>query len=179
MKELSLHILDLVQNSIKAEAKNIKIEINEDTKKDILEIIIKDDGFGMDCNTLENVLNPFYTTRTTRNVGLGLSLIKAAANRCEGDLVVKSQKNVGTELIIDFKYSHIDRAPIGNMSDTITCLLNVCEDIDILYIHKVNNNNFVFDTKKIKDILEEVNLNSPDIILWIKDYINENITELY
>lgn len=179
MKELSLHILDLVQNSIKAEAKNIMIEINEDTKKDILEIIIKDDGFGMDNNTLENVLNPFYTTRTTRNVGLGLSLIKAAANRCEGDLVVKSKKNVGTELFIDFKYSHIDRAPIGNMSDTITCLLNVCEDIDVLYTHKVNNNNFVFDTKKIKDILEEVNLNSPDIILWIRDYINENISKLY
>lgn len=179
MKELSLHILDLVENSFKADAKLIEVNIKEKIEEDILYITIEDDGKGMDKEFLEIVDDPFITTRTTRDVGLGLSLTKAAAQRCDGDLKIASQKNKGTKVECWFKYSHIDRAPIGDMSETVASLLNYRSDVDILYIHEVNENRFIFDTREIKKILDGVEINSSKVLLWIKDYIRENIDKLH
>jgi anti-sigma regulatory factor (Ser/Thr protein kinase) len=179
VKEISLHILDLAQNSIDAKANYIKIKIDEDIQNDRLTIIIEDNGHGMDKELLKKVEDPFITTRKTRRVGLGIPLTKAAVLRCEGEFRINSEKGKGTKVEFYFQYNHIDRAPIGDIGQTITTLLNSRDNLDIEYIHSVNGNNFVFDTKEIKKILDGVDIQRPDILLWIKDYINENIDELH
>jgi anti-sigma regulatory factor (Ser/Thr protein kinase) len=179
MKELALHILDLTQNSITAGADLIKITVNENLKNDILTIILEDNGCGMDAVRAEEVKNPFVTSRTSRKVGLGIPLMLAACQRCEGDLIIESQKNVGTKLIATFKYSHIDRAPIGNMAETIVCLLIGADNIDFIYNHIVNEEEFCFDTTEIRQTLgEEVPLSSPEVLDWVKDYIYEGLSNL-
>ncbi|MTI68782.1 MAG: ATP-binding protein [Firmicutes bacterium] len=179
MKELSLHILDLAENSIDAEAKLLKITIKELLKEDKLIIIIEDDGKGMDEEFLSKVTNPFVTTRKTRGVGFGLSLMKASCERCEGNFKIDSKKNVGTKLKASFEHSHIDRAPLGKIEETITTLINNNKDINIVYRHVVNTNEFVLDTREIKEMLEDVDINNADVLLWIRDYIKENLKELY
>ncbi|MDP3387058.1 MAG: ATP-binding protein [Eubacteriales bacterium] len=178
MKELSLHILDIVQNSIKADASLIEIEVNEHIASDMLSISIKDNGNGMDEETLQKVIDPFFTTRTVRNVGLGIPLLKIAAERCNGSFMINSKIHEGTEVKAIFGYSHIDRAPLGRMGDTMMVLLNNSEKFEIFYKHIYNGSEFVFDTKEIKNILDDVDISSPDILLWIKDYIRENIDDL-
>jgi hypothetical protein len=178
MKELSLHILDIAQNSIKAEANLIEIEIDENINNNLLSISIKDNGNGMDEEILKKVIDPFFTTRTVRNVGLGIPLLKNAAERCDGSFEISSRIGFGTEVKAVFVYNHIDRAPLGKMGDTMMVLLNNSEKFEIYYKHIYNSNEFVFDTKEIRALLEDVNITSPDILLWIKDYIKENIDEL-
>ena len=178
MKELSLHILDLVENSIRAKANLIIINVLEDILKDILTIEIEDNGSGIDKELLKKVDDPFVTTRTTRKVGLGLSLIKASALSCDGDFKISSQKNIGTKVYFSFRHSHIDRVPIGDMGKTITAVINQCQDNEIIYNHQYNDKSFTIDTRKIKDILDGVSIKSPDVLIWIKDYINSNIKEI-
>lgn len=178
MKELSLHILDVVQNSIGAQASLVKIEINEDIKKDLLEIKIRDNGHGMDAATLQKVLDPFYTTRTTRKVGLGIPLFAQAAKSCGGDFKIFSQKGKGTEIVASFILSHIDRAPIGSMADTMVSLIAMRPDVDFVYRHCVGDRGFVLDTREIKKTLEEVPINNPMVIDWIKEFIEQNLNEI-
>lgn len=178
MKDLSLHILDLAENSLKANCTELEILVNEDLKRDILEIRIKDNGIGMDESFLKIADDPFITTRKTRSVGLGLSLAKAAALRCEGSFSIKSKKGNGTEILFSFKYSHIDRAPLGNIGETIVSIINNRPDVEIRYSHFYNENKFIFDTRETKKILEDVNIDNVDVLLWIKEYINENINKL-
>ncbi len=179
MKELSLHILDLAENSINAGASLIKILIDEDIENDLFKLCIKDNGKGMSKELLKNVDNPFVTTRKTRKVGMGISLMKLAAQRCGGNLQISSKVNKGTKLKCKFIHSHIDRAPLGSMSQTLVSLINNNSNIDILYVHKYNDEKFIFDTKKIKEILGEVQINSIEVLLWIKDYIKENEKKIY
>ncbi len=179
MKELSLHILDLVENSLKAEAELIKVTITEDTVKDILIIEIEDNGKGMEKDFLERVDDPFTTTRKTRKVGLGLSLMKAAALRCEGSFNIFSEKNKGTRVYCTFKHSHIDRAPLGNMGQTITAIINQCTHTDLVYTHIYNDKCFILDTKEISGIIDGISINSTKILLWICNYVNNNINNLY
>jgi anti-sigma regulatory factor (Ser/Thr protein kinase) len=179
MKELALHILDLVQNSITADADLVKISIDENLTKDNLVITIEDNGSGMDETQAEKVKDPFVTSRTSRKVGLGIPLMLAACQRCEGDLRIDSQKNVGTKLIATFKHSHIDRAPLGNMTDTMVSLIIGAGDINFVYIHIVNQEEFCFDTREIRHALgDDVPLWSPDVLDWIRDYINEGLSNL-
>lgn len=179
MKELALHILDLAQNSITAGADIIKLTINESLTSDVLTITLEDNGCGMDVVQAEQVKDPFVTSRTSRKVGLGIPLMLAACQRCEGDLSIESQKNVGTKLVATFKHSHIDRAPIGNMAETIVSLLIGAENINYVYIHIVNKEEFCFDTREIRQTLgEEVPLTEPDVLDWVKDYINEGLSNL-
>lgn len=179
MKELSLHILDLVENSIKAKAELISITVLEDISKDIFAIEIEDNGIGMDEEFLEKVEDPFVTTRTTRKVGLGVPLMKAAALRCDGDFNISSQRNVGTKLHCSFKHSHIDRAPLGNMGETLLAIINQCDENEVVYKHQVDNKSFIMDTREVKKVLDGLSIRSTDVLLWIKDYINSNIKELY
>ncbi|EOC99839.1 ATP-binding protein [Caldisalinibacter kiritimatiensis] len=179
MKELSLHILDLAQNSIRANANLVRIEIREDFEKDRFELVIEDNGDGMDKELLSRVTDPFITTRKTRKVGLGLSLMKAAALRCEGDLKINSQKGVGTKIQCYFKHSHIDRAPLGDIGETIMILMNNEKDIDIEYVHYVNDEVFKFTTKEVKKVLGDDDIRTAEVLLWIKDYVNEKIGYLH
>jgi anti-sigma regulatory factor (Ser/Thr protein kinase) len=179
MKELALHILDLAQNSITAGADLIKLTINESLKNDILSITIEDNGCGMDVAQAEKVKDPFVTSRTSRKVGLGIPLMLAACQRCEGNLSIESQKNVGTKLIATFKHSHIDRAPMGNMAETIGCLIIGAENIDFVYVHIIDQEEFCLDTREIRQALgAEVPLSEPDVLDWIKNYINEGLSNL-
>lgn len=172
-----MHVLDLVENSISANAKLIKISIIEDIKNNILEIVIEDDGDGMDQEFLSIADNPFTTTRKTRNVGLGLSLTKAATKRTDGDFHIISQKGKGTKVVATFRYDHIDRAPVGDMGSTIATILSK-DEADILYIHKINCKQFIFDSKEVRKILGDISLATPEVMLWINDYVNENISAL-
>ncbi len=178
MKELSLHILDLVENSINAQAKLVIITIIEDLNNNFLKIVIEDNGNGMDKNLLSVADDPFTTTRKTRNVGLGLSLMKAAALRTNGDFSITSEKGKGTKVVATFRHDHIDRAPLGNIGETIAVLLSREERIDYLYIHQVNNKQFKFDTREIREFLGEVSIKTPKVILWVQDYINSNLNLL-
>ncbi len=178
MKELSLHILDITTNSINAGANKIEIKVEIDTNENYFRINIKDNGKGISKNIQQQVMNPFYTTRKIRNVGLGIPLLKAAAEQCEGFLKIQSVENVGTEVIAEFKNSHIDRAPLGKIEESILTILNFNEKFDLIYIHDVNGKRFVFDTREIKEILGEVDIKTPKILMWIKEYIRENIDKI-
>ena len=175
MLELSLHVLDIVNNSIKANAETVKIEIDEQIKKNLLTISIEDDGCGMDEEFLRNVKDPFRTTRTTRKVGMGLSLFEAAAVATGGWLKIESEKNVGTKVIATFTHDHIDRQPIGDMAQTILTLISGNESVDFLYHHIKDDKEFIFDTKEIKKILGDISFNNPEITLWLSEYIKEGL----
>lgn len=179
MKELSLHILDIVQNSISAGANLVEINIDEDTIKDKLTIIVRDNGRGMDMQVAEKAKDPFYTSRSTRKVGLGIPLFAAAAERCGGSLTINSAPGKGTEVSAVFVHSHIDREPIGNIWDTIAGLIACSENVDFKYTHKFNGRVFEMDTREIKNVLKEVPITSIDVIEWIRDYVKSGIKSIY
>ena len=149
MEDLSLHILDVVENSIEANASKIEIKIVEGEKKDLLEIEIKDNGRGMNKETVNKVLDPFYTTRTTRRVGMGLSLLAQAARESNGDFEINSKVGRGTEVKATFQYSHIDRKPIGDMKNTLITLMVSHPEINFIYEHQDEDGNYVLDSKDI------------------------------
>lgn len=143
MEDLSLHILDIAENSITAGAKNIEIKILEDTKKNFLRIEIIDDGKGMTEEQIQKAIDPFFTSRTTRRVGLGLPLLKQAAAAANGSMEIKSTVGKGTHVSATFQLSHIDLQPMGNIADTIMAIVASSPDINIKYVHKRNGKQFV------------------------------------
>lgn len=176
MRELSLHLMDILENSISAKANFIKVEINEEIIQDKLAISVIDNGCGMDSELTSKVTDPFVTLRTTRKVGLGISLFKSACERCEGSFIITSEVNKGTTIYASMKYNHIDRAPLGRIGNTLASeLLTV--GVDILYTHRVNEKEFVFDSREIKKVVGN-DLSNPDIFIWIKEYISENIENI-
>jgi len=150
MEDLSLHILDIVENSIAAMAKRIEIRIDEDRARDLVTIEIKDDGKGMDEQTLKKALDPFYTTRTTRRVGLGLSLLQQAAKDSEGTFDLSSAPGEGTTVNAAFRMSHPDCKPMGDIGRTIQVLVISHPEIDFLYEHKKDNSTYRFDTREVR-----------------------------
>ncbi|MGM0411373.1 MAG: ATP-binding protein [Bacillota bacterium] len=178
MKELSLHILDIVQNSIAANADNIEIVIKEDLEDNLFEIIIEDDGKGMTKKESEKALDPFVTSRTTREVGLGLPFLKKAAENCNGEFLLESESGKGTKIKASFEHNHIDRAPLGNITDTLITLITTNKELDFFYYHLYNNKEFSFSTKEIKEEIDGISINNIEVIHWIKDYINENLSNL-
>lgn len=149
MEDLSLHILDVVENSVEANASKIVIKIIEEKSKDSLVIEIKDNGRGMNRETINKVLDPFYTTRTTRKVGLGLSFLAQAAKESNGNFEIYSKVGEGTEVKATFQYSHIDRKPIGNMNDTIVTLIISHPEINFIYEYQNEKENYILDSKEI------------------------------
>jgi hypothetical protein len=174
MEDLSLHILDIVENSVAANADKIEIRISEDKKKDLLSLEIIDNGTGMDKKTVEKVLDPFYTTKTVRRFGFGLPLLSEAAKAASGNLSIKSKKGEGTKIKADFQYSHIDRKPLGNISQTIITLVMGNPGLDLIYVHKRNGQKYSFDTRKIKEQLEGMPINSPAGIRMIKEDLKKD-----
>jgi anti-sigma regulatory factor (Ser/Thr protein kinase) len=177
MRELALHILDVVENAIEAGAQQVDLAVVEDLASDRLTITIRDDGRGMDAATLNQVRDPFFTTRTTRHVGLGIPLFAAAAARCAGNLTIESMPGQGTTVAATFKYSHIDRAPLGDMAQTLMCILMRGANVDLHYVHRViagargNEHLFEFDTREIKQELGGVSLSYPDVREWLSEFI--------
>lgn len=164
MRELSLHILDIVENGITAGGDCIWIEIDEARKEDQLKIVIRDNGSGMPVEKMKNINDPFITSRTTRRVGLGLSLLAAAAERCDGTLRVDSQPGKGTKVEAIFRYSHIDRAPVGDMAATVTTLLIGNPGIDFVYTHWIDGKDFSLDTRELRNARDDMSLSDPMVI---------------
>ena len=179
MKELSLHILDLVENSVKAGAKLIEVTVVEKISENIIYFEIKDNGCGMEAEFLENVINPFTTTRTTRKVGLGIPLTKLACEQAEGSFHIESTPGAGTYLKAAFMYDHIDRQPLGDMKSTMLMLITMREHTDFIYSHTVNDKDFKLDTRELKEILGGVSFNEPEVRNWLNEYLSENIESLY
>ncbi len=175
MKELSLHILDIAKNSVKAKASLIEIVVTEDEEKNLFSIGINDNGCGMTEEFLQTVKDPFSTTRTTRKVGMGIPLFEAASVQCGGGLQITSKVGVGTKVLADFQHNHIDRAPLGDMAGTMKTLIWGSPEIDFLYRHKKNGAEFVLDTRELRKILGGVPLDTPDVLEWIEGYIKEGL----
>ncbi len=177
MKELSLHILDIAENSVNADADKIEIIVSENIKKDSLSIIISDNGRGMDNETVERITDPFTTSRTTRKVGLGIPFLKAAAEACEGNLVIDSRLGEGTQIKVTFKHSHIDRMPLGDLQGTFLSLLIGYPQINWVFKFQVNENTFELDDRPIKDTLDGLPLSEPAVINYLKETIAEGFKE--
>lgn len=179
MKELSLHILDIVQNSINASATLVNLSIVENQADNVLILSIEDNGRGMDDEMIKKVKDPFFTTRTTRKVGLGIPLLIAAAERCDGRVDISSAAHKGTNITAWFKYNHIDLAPMGDIADTLSGLAVCNETVDFIYTHEFNGIIFKFSTIDVKKILDGVPINLPEVVEWIRGYIKEGIMSLY
>lgn len=178
MRELSLNVLDIAQNSVSAKASLIEIELIENSKTNDLLIGVYDNGKGMTKEQVESVRDPFFTTRTTRKVGMGIPLFKFAAEMTGGSLEIESEVGVGTRVRAYFKTDHLDFTPIGDMTSTIISLITMNLHIDFLYRRKLDDREFTVDTRHLKEILGDVPLNEPSIAMWITDYINENTKQL-
>ena len=177
MKDLSLHILDVAENSLNAGATRIGIKIIEDIKKNLFIIEISDNGKGMDDEMLKNVQDPFFTTRTTRRVGLGIPLLAQAAKESRGDLSIKTEKGKGTTITANFQHNHIDRKPLGDIANTLIVLIAGNTEIDFEYMHLRNGHTYELDTAEIKKELESVPINDPVVIKFIKDGISKWLNE--
>jgi anti-sigma regulatory factor (Ser/Thr protein kinase) len=178
MLELAAHILDIAENSVRAGAKLIKIDIEENTVKDFLSIKIIDDGQGMKKEEIEKVLDPFYTTKTVRRVGLGLPLLADAAQRSGGSLQIKSEKDKGTTVKATFGLSHMDRQPMGDIIGTLIVLIAGNSAVDFLYSHKRNNQQFKMDTRQIRKEISDVPINHPEILKYIRGVLEEGFDEI-
>ena len=179
MRELSLNILDIAQNSITAGASLITIEVNENTIDHTLLIGIYDNGKGMSEEQVKSVIDPFFTTRTTRKVGMGIPLFKMAAEQTGGRLEIKSEIGVGTEVRAYFKTDNVDFTPLGDVASTVQMLITMNTDRDFLYKHSVDGKEFVADTREIKAILGDVPLDTYEVSQWLIDFIKENTEVLY
>jgi hypothetical protein len=175
MKELSLNILDITQNSITAKAKNIYIEIAEDTKKHIILITIKDDGTGMSREALQKVADPFYTSRQTRKVGLGVPFFKMEAEMTGGSFEIKSELGAGTEISAAFKTDSLDFVPLGDIISTVCALIQGAPETDFYFTHKTDEKAVKLNTPELREVLGDgVSLGEPEVIGWIKEYLAEN-----
>ncbi|NLX69551.1 MAG: ATP-binding protein [Clostridiales bacterium] len=175
MEDLSLYILDIVQNSINASASLIEIHVQEDIENNKLILSIIDNGKGMAPQTVGKATDPFYTTRTTRKVGLGLSLLDAAAKASGGGVTVSSELGAGTGVRAEFEYNNIDRPPLGKIDDTITVLVACNPSIDFIYTHTTPKGSFTFDTREVRQKIGDLPIDYPDVINWIGGYIREGL----
>lgn len=178
MRELSLNILDIAQNSISAGASLIEIKVKENTAKNLMNISITDNGCGMDEEQVRLVRDPFYTTRTTRKVGMGIPLFQMEAEMTGGALDIESEKGKGTRIEAVFHTDHWDFIPLGDIVSTVVTLVTMNTDRDFIYSHEFDSETFKIDTRVLKDILEGVPLDTHEVQLWIKEYINEQLSSL-
>ncbi len=179
MREIALHLLDIAENGATAGAKTIQITVEEDTLRDRLKTIVQDDGRGMDADLLARVTDPFVTSRTTRKVGLGIPLFKAAAEACNGGLVIDSAPGHGTCVTAEFQRSHIDRMPLGDLVGTVLTLVIGFPGIHWIFRYRLDGAEFVFDDEPVKQALgDDVLLTEPAILTFIKDLLREGIARV-
>ncbi len=179
MREIALHILDVAENGITAGAACIHLIVDEARVENLLTIIIEDNGKGVRPERVNTLTDPFVTSRTTRRVGLGLPLLEAAARRCEGDLTIDSQPGKGTRITTTFRYDHIDRAPMGDMTATLITLIMGNTEVDFVYSHRIDGNNFDLDTREIKKELGPLCMTDPAVMYHLKQTIKTQLEQLY
>lgn len=173
MRDLSMHVLDIAQNSIKANAKLVTIDFSIDDERR-LTLTIRDDGCGMSQEFLQRVTDPFTTTRTTRRVGLGLPMLKQSAEACGGDMRIQSAEGEGTTVTATFDLTHIDCIPMGALCDTLLTLVVLNPEApEFAFYAGSPAGSASFDTREVRAALGDVPLNAPDVAKWIKDSIDE------
>lgn len=177
MEELSLNILDIVQNSITAKSTNIEIEIAK--IDEFLYLIIEDNGYGMEEKFLKKVTSPFETTRTTRKVGLGIPLLKQASEQAFGEFKIESKLKVGTKISASFKYDNIDRIPLGDIAETMICIILSNDKIEYTLKFSSEKGTFTFSTKEVKEEIQGISITTPDVLVFIKEFINENLENIF
>ncbi len=178
MKDLALHILDIAQNSISAKASLIQISIEEDRNNNRYVLTIEDNGTGMSPEVLAKVTDPYSTSRTTRKVGLGLPLLKLNAELANGGLLITSELGVGTKVVADFQFDHIDRVPIGDIAGIVVMLASMNPNLDFIYKHTTPKGEYIFDTKEVKSVLEDLSIQDLGIQKYLKEMIEENLKEI-
>ncbi len=178
MKDLSLHILDILQNSLTAGASLVELSIEEDDENDKLTITITDNGKGMSQEMVKTVTDPYTTTRTTRKVGLGIPLLKQNAERTGGRLTIESQLGKGTNVIAEFIPSSIDCLTFGDIAGVIAITVSGNPNVDFIYNHKKNSNLYCFNTKEIREILGDIPISDPSISKYLKEMIQTNLDEI-
>jgi len=177
MEDLSLHLLDIAENSIDAGADRIEMRIEEDSVKDLLLLEVRDNGRGMDEETMVKVTDPFYTTKTVRRVGLGLPFLSQAAEECDGKFSITSERGRGTTISASFTRSHIDRKPLGDIAATMVVLVTGHPDIDFVLEYERDGICYRFDTAEIKHDLGEIPINTPVVLEIIKKDINRGMSK--
>jgi hypothetical protein len=179
MREIVLHLLDLAENSVSAGAHVITISVVEDLPADRLTARIEDDGRGMDAETVRKVTDPFFTSRTTRKVGLGIPLLKEAAEACNGSLEIRSKPGAGTQIEASFQHSHIDRMPLGNLATVFLELLVGHPEIHWIFRYTARSQScqetYEFNDEPVKQILAEVPLTHPDVLAYLRETLEEGL----
>ncbi len=178
MEDLSLHILDVAENSIRAQAHRIEIRIQDQKASDLLILEIIDNGKGMDSETVKKALDPFFSTKTTRRIGLGLPLLAEAARIANGDFSIESRPGKGTRIKARFQASHIDMIPLGDLAQTLVTLIMGHPEVDILFSHHIDQTQYILDTAEIKSHLNGLSIASPEVIRFIKQHIKEGLDNL-
>jgi hypothetical protein len=183
MREIALHLLDIAENSVAAESKTIGIHVHEDLFHDRLSACVIDDGRGMDAETAQKVQDPFYTTRTTRNVGLGIPLLKLAAEQAEGSFSLQSEPDHGTWIEAEFRHCHIDRMPLGDLPSTFLTLLISHPQIDWTFLYRVTDKikqsrDFLFESAELKNELGDISLTEPEVLTFLRGIFEEGIEEV-
>ena len=179
MKDLSLYKLDLAQNSVRAGARHLVIEVDSQPEADSLSFSLADDGSGMDERTLKRVQDPFYTTRTTRKVGLGIPLFKEGTEQAGGCFSLKSELGRGTVIQGSYQLSHLDRPPLGDLAGSLFTLVTANPELDFICTFRRGRESFVFDTRQIRKELDGVPLDIPEVQAWMKAYIDEGVNALF
>ena len=178
MQELSMNVLDVAQNSVRAGATLIEITVDEQPARDEITIVIADNGCGMTPEQVQSVTDPFFTTRTTRKVGLGVPFFKLAAEITGGSFDIQSQVGKGTAVTAKFVRSSIDRMPLGDMNETIISLIVCNETLDFLYTRRFGADELVLDTREFRAQLGDVPLTEPKVAKFIREFLQENTAEL-
>lgn len=178
MRTLSEHVLDIVQNSVKAKATLIEIIVKEDFINDLCSLIIRDNGCGMDEETVKQAANPFFTSRTTRKVGLGLSLLKQNAEASGGKFILESELGVGTKLEASFQLSNVDKPPMGDIWETFYLTLLSYTQGELEYKHSTNKGEFSIGSSELKEVLGDVSYQQKEIREGIIELIKTNLEEI-
>lgn len=178
MRELALHLLDIAENSVSAKADTIQIVVEEDHAADRLRISVIDNGAGMSPEMVARVTDPFVTSRTTRKVGLGIPLLKAAAEACNGGLTIQSRLGEGTCVAVEFQQSHIDRMPLGNLASTMLTLVVGSPEVHWILRYTVDGRLFEFDDQPVKEAIEGLPLSDPEILGYLRDTLETGIRNL-
>ena len=177
MKQLSENILDITMNSVRAGSPLTEVSVTEEGS--ILTLLIKDCGCGMTEEQAANVTDPFFTTRKTRKVGLGLPFLKMEAELTGGSFSIKSAVGVGTEVKASFDMSHIDAIPLGDMAETVMTIIAASPETDLIFTHTSGDKQITLDTRDLRAQLDGVPLDTPDVLIWVKEYLESAYAEIF
>lgn len=178
MKELSMHIMDITQNSVRAEAKKVILEVTENTESNIFSFSVTDDGKGMEKEFLRTVTDPFRTSRTTRKVGLGIPLLLQTCEQCGGRLTLTSEVGKGTFIKAEMEYDNIDRPPMGDIENTVYLLITMNPGVEFIYRHSYNDKQYELDMSEVMEILGGLPLDTPEVSSWLAENIKEGLTNI-